>query len=1021
MKDLYKDVGSFMIRTPSLPINLLVDNMKGENKIDNAMLLSDSPYYKKQFDEAIFVASHDLYESMSYNKKEENAKDTNNLLNSIYKYFSRSCSRCTPFGLFSTVAFGDITLEKTAFELSETKLKRKPLVDSNWLFEVVLMYESRYLKSLRYTINESVAVDRNKACLLNCTQNSDGESVNKKSVNYSNAFEIVRSKSSDYVSYSEIIGELKKAYPDVEEGTFHTYVQSLIKEGYLISDLRPPLTIIDQLEYFICKLREYEIDTDVFVDIKKKIERYSAGDNGDKTESLTKLYQNMKAVKSSKNYLAIDSSFDYKECHLNKNEIRKINKLIHLFVQFNMNESFDILSGYKNKFLEKYGQSRCVPLIELVNPDIGIGFPSHYSGRPDVNGIRENINPWVRFFERKYIEAIRLNQEIEITDADITMLLSKEPNTDELPKSMEIYFNYIRENGKDVFLLSNIFGSTYAGKSFGRFSHFMKDPKQFYQKINRAYGSEEECQFCEFTFLPNKLYSANVIRNTHGSTYETSFGTSNSKENKCRLRLDEILVGFENNRFYLKSAIDNKRIIPTSTNMFNPQLKPQILRLIDDISCDGMKIYNKPWQQLLEKFAYLPTIRYKNFILEQEKWTLKIEDLGVAKHCEFEEFKSKLNECIKARNIPVWVNSVEADKKILLNLGDDRCLSVLQKLLEKSETVLERYDVEAEHPVKYKDNSYCCELVIPFILAEKGDAGKAGHLQIAGNCGGDRMKEPLDEWLYFKLYGVGENVEYLLGDALFTPLKELLKTGEIDSYFFIQYRDPDMHLRLRVKAEQAKLMAVQPKLLKLFRELRKQSLISKYCIDCYELELERYGGYDLMDDAHEVFHKDSVAVQSIISQKRSHSINISDDRLALLIIFYHTMKFKLSLEDMFVFLNCENKTKQYQKEFQQNKDSYIEFVLKDLAGERITPEVDAVLGILSVKDEVMENYLRKIEACYPNNKAVKFSILDSLLHMNMNRLFGPNVEFERKMRSLARHAYYNVYNRNKKTGILDGV
>ncbi len=49
------------------------------------------------------------------------------------------------------------------------------------------MYESKYLKSLRYKINESVAIQRNKAILFNCTKDSDGEKVNKKSVRYSNA------------------------------------------------------------------------------------------------------------------------------------------------------------------------------------------------------------------------------------------------------------------------------------------------------------------------------------------------------------------------------------------------------------------------------------------------------------------------------------------------------------------------------------------------------------------------------------------------------------------------------------------------------------------------------------------------------------------------------------------------------------------------------------------------------------------------------------------------------------------
>ena len=59
MKDLYKDIGSFMIRTPGLPINLLTDNIENANNIDHTMFLFDSPHYKDQFNEAIFVASQD--------------------------------------------------------------------------------------------------------------------------------------------------------------------------------------------------------------------------------------------------------------------------------------------------------------------------------------------------------------------------------------------------------------------------------------------------------------------------------------------------------------------------------------------------------------------------------------------------------------------------------------------------------------------------------------------------------------------------------------------------------------------------------------------------------------------------------------------------------------------------------------------------------------------------------------------------------------------------------------------------
>lgn len=1015
MKDLYKDTGSFMIRTPGLPINLLTDNLGNKTDIDHTMFLFDSPKYKDQFNESIFVASQDLYESMQHYIEEGTARDTNYLLNSIYKYFSRSCSRCTPFGLFSTVAFGNITSERTSFELSSAELKRNPLIDSEWLYQVVFMYESKYLKSLRYKINESVAIQRNKAILFNCTKDSDGEKVNKKSVRYSNAFEVVLKISEDYVSYSSIIKNLKKEYPNVEENTFHTYIQSLIKEGYLISDLRPPLTIVDQFEYFICKLQEYHINTSSLIEIKNKFQEYTNGYINNNIESVTQIFKNMKRIYDSKNYLTIDSSFSYSQCNLNQNEIKRVNKLINLFIQFNIKEPFNNLNDYKSKFLEKYGQSRCVPLTELIDPDIGIGFPDHYDGKTGINNLEEYINPWIRFFERKYVESIRLGQEIEITDADMGMFLTEVIDLDQLPKSMEIYFNYVKENGRDIYYLSNIFGSTYAGKTFGRFSHLMKNPEQFFEEINKNYG--DECQVCEFTYLPDTLKHANIIRNIHGSTYESSFGTTNSKDQAFILKLSDILVEFKNNKIYLKSAVNNKRIIPTSTNMFNPQLKPRILRLIEEFSSDGIRFYNKPWKYLLEKFAYLPTIRYKNFVLEQEKWIIRISDLGLTKHYDFAEFKNKFTKYINSKNIPLWVEAVDSDKKLLLNLKEDRCLSVLQKLLEKSETVVEKYHIESEHPVKLNDSSYCCELVIPLILAQDATPHKANNFDITRNYGNVRYKEPLDEWLYFKIYGIEEYTDYLLGEALYAPLQKLLENNEIDSYFFIQYKDPDLHLRLRLKADNTRLMMVLPKMLDILSQLMKKSFISNYSINCYELELERYGGYNLLNYAHEVFCKDSIAIQTIIYEKNNHNIKVTDELLASVIIFFHMQTFDLSFEDMYVFLNCENPTKNYQKEFREHKDTYVEFAIKYLYHDTLNPEIEFILKILSIKQESMKEYLNSIEENYPDNKAVKLSILDSLLHMNMNRLFGPKRELEKKMRTLARHTYYCVYNR-KKIGIL---
>ena len=98
----------------------------------------------------------------------------------------------------------------------------------------------------------------------------------------------------------------------------------------------------------------------------------------------------------------------------------------------------------------------------------------------------------------------------------------------------------------------------------------------------------------------------------------------------------------------------------------------------------------------------------------------------------------------------------------------------------------------------------------------------------------------------------------------------------------------------------------------------------------------------------------------------------------------------------------------------------MDFAVSYFTGSGIPKELQHVLDLLAVKDSAMERYGDKITELYPNRPQVKMDILDSLLHMNMNRLFGPRVDYERKVRGIARQVFYNVYNKNKKTGILQG-
>ncbi|HEX6180164.1 MAG TPA: lantibiotic dehydratase, partial [Chitinophagaceae bacterium] len=77
------------------------------------------------FKSAIFTASRDLYyqflnlSSSGYHDK----KDTKKFFLTFYKYFSRMCTRPTPYGLFAGVTSAKISDEPTGIEFTTDKLR----------------------------------------------------------------------------------------------------------------------------------------------------------------------------------------------------------------------------------------------------------------------------------------------------------------------------------------------------------------------------------------------------------------------------------------------------------------------------------------------------------------------------------------------------------------------------------------------------------------------------------------------------------------------------------------------------------------------------------------------------------------------------------------------------------------------------------------------------------------------------------------------------------------------------------
>jgi lantibiotic biosynthesis protein len=105
----------------------------------------------------------------------------------------------------------------------------------------------------------------------------------------------------------------------------------------------------------------------------------------------------------------------------------------------------------------------------------------------------------------------------------------------------------------------------------------------------------------------------------------------------------------------------------------------------------------------------------------------------------------------------------------------------------------------------------------------------------------------------------------VLREAIAPVVRGGMERGELESWFFIRYQDPEPHLRVRFRGDPQMLLGkVVPALDAALAPLRADGAVYKVVVDTYVRELERYGGDRGIELVEELFWRDSEAVLAIV-------------------------------------------------------------------------------------------------------------------------------------------------------------
>lgn len=1051
----YKAKNFFMVRIPILSINEYKEIVCAEKKMSEQIQeFINNPIFM----EGIEIASPDLYNKIEKAKVDGSVLFDKKIYSSLLKYATRAYSRTTPFGLFTGFGIGYFSEKTNMFVSQDSNYQKRARADMEWVNKMVSILENdfKFMTHIKLYSNDSTYLKGERLLntyLLNQDMQGKGEENTVASVRVTKQLEYVLQLCAKGNEFGKTVIALQEYNSNVEKVVIEEYIKKLLQNGYLYSELRMQKSNIDPLRYIAKYVRRFETDKIKYSDINRiidLIDQYNEGKIGDGEAQIRNIKLKMQEIASVKNYLQVDYKLKLQKENIGENVKNKCEEIVTALMDLGMCFSEpQHLQKYKKIFMEKYGVYREIPILELLDSDMGIGAPEGYLRPNQFKGSFGNFSNIRNEAKEKFKQMILSkviyanyvgDESITITDQDIEKIKSwkNDKYAVEYPSSIDMNFMIFAEDitslnsGKYKLAVGPNWGTNMAGRTLGRFSDMLKEKeKKLYDGLYREDKNliEDEYILSEIVEEPSRGRLGNVILNENSAEYQTTIGCMKNMNVK-QINVKDILVGIDRktNNFYLKSKIYGKKIKYTSFNMLNPLLNSNVGRFIKEVSSiEILKFYQVMQTLAMDEFTYMPRVEYNNCILQPRIWRLSMDTLDMPK--TYNEFKKNFSLWKRKWKLPNHVYQKKHDDIFIYDFNNDIQLEELFRSLKREKNILlTEYGKEKFWLENPSGEKFYSEFVFSFFREKKHGISKMDKKEIfainsciSKNQAPEIEKENVricgineDGWLYFKLYC--RELDAIITNEVLPFCKQWMEKGVIKQFYFIRYADPDIHIRLRIQMNDFKENTNNIICYTWLNNLSRNSKIKEYTINIYERELERYGGAIPFDYVEKFFCLDSMYITEVLSTKRTEEMNeqlVVMSNIFILNIFDNSYERQLNL-----FENYMTNLNNYKKEFKKSMKEYImickllnDYIpLKKLKFKN-SGGIDEVIQLLNSRNEMLKQYIIKLHELDKQGGLANTidDIIFSILHMHCNRFRGNRI-FETKTLELTYRCIYAYKN-----------
>lgn len=877
----WRDGGFFLARTPMLPQEVfwrLADGespgseLLGDQDIAEALALS-SPAFMGELRRALDLGGLDP-----------------SLHRTLLRYLVRMSTRATPLGLLAGCSWGQVGEGVSRVELAARDAYRRsvrPDVRFQALIadDLVAEADEETFAGLLFRTHPDARVAHGRVRLSRLRHTPAGDTPELIEVAAEEPLVLLLDRAREAVFGKELVAGLLEAGHAADGEEASDFVRAVVEAGLLLSEVHPRMTgpqLHQTYPRWDARLRD--------------------GVPSQRQRALTVLRDLDGEPVSAGRSPAGESWLDDPEAdfgpgpvldlwkpsvgaRLGTEDVRALAPALDLLSRLSLWSPHPALETFTDAFLARYDEQweldtlpldrrTGVPLLAALDPETGIEFGGGESQdlAPVIDGLTfpstAALTP--RHPQERYLldavvrHAGAGSTQWQLDAADLAVLATADPG--EFPDSVAVTASRSRVDESPAWVIHGVSGPA----ALSRIARFTAADPELLEAARRFCEREEadrpEATYVDFIHQPPGR-AANLAAHPSLRRHECPLFGVGAEEGEV-VRLDDLRLTMRAGRLLLFSAGTGREVLPRLPSSYNYEISPfALVRFLGALQ-HGRARRDLGWDWgALGAAPVLPRVSVEGVVLAPARWRLSRRDLAGILAADGPVALVRAAVALRDRHrLPQVVGITEDDLVLPVDLESPVLLEQLaaaarrEDVVRLTEVYLDRRDDLLAHG---PEGSYAHEVVVPFhrpptAPARVAQVDEVGAAQLGAPFRATEADRPLvyppsSEWLYAEVYCGSVDVDNVL-----VALAEHLAAWRLNRWFFMRYETTAWHLRLRMHGNPGYLLGtVLPTLRQVLDQDELAGRISRWTLDSYRPEVERYGGPDGLEVCHDLFHADS--------------------------------------------------------------------------------------------------------------------------------------------------------------------